>query len=166
MTTHRQTGWRNWRRSTKCRKPCSAAVWQAAPPRLVSNRILDLNLVQAMAERVPYPAQIDTTLPGNWIEIRLHLPNGVGVARVLVHAGKLQPKAAEDLVRLVDFLEFGFGFGIPGVAVRVVLHRHLAVRLFQVVRGSAFRHAERGIVILFGHISPHVEAPENRTRAG
>ena len=65
-----------------------SAVWQAAPPRLVANRILDLNLAQAMAERVPYPAQIDTTLPGNWIEIRLHLQNGVGVARV--HRDRLQ----------------------------------------------------------------------------
>lgn len=63
-------------------------AWQTTPPRLVANRILDLNLAQAMAERVPYPAQIDTTLPGNWIEIRLQLPNGVGMARV--HRDRLQ----------------------------------------------------------------------------
>lgn len=56
--------------------------------RLVANRILDLNLAQAMAERVPFPAQIDTTKPGNWIEIRLQLPAGVGVA--LVHRDRLQ----------------------------------------------------------------------------
>lgn len=59
-----------------------------APRRLVANRILDLNLAQAMAERVPYPAQIDTSRPGSWIEIRLQLPGGVGVA--LVHRDRLQ----------------------------------------------------------------------------
>lgn len=60
------------------------------PParRAVANRILDINLAQAMAERVPFPAQIDTTKQDNWIEIRLQLPAGVGVA--LVHRDRLQ----------------------------------------------------------------------------
>lgn len=59
-----------------------------APPRLVTNRILDMNLAKAISERVAYPAQIYTSLPGDWVEIRLLLPKGVGVARV--HRDRLQ----------------------------------------------------------------------------
>ena len=59
-----------------------------APTRIVSNRILDLNLAQAMAERVPYPVQIDTALPGAYVDIRMQLPTGVAIARV--HRDRLQ----------------------------------------------------------------------------
>ncbi len=60
----------------------------------------------------------------------------------------------QDVVRLIQFLEFGFGRGVARVAVRVVLHREFAVGAFQVVATRVLRHAQGGIVVLFRHLSP------------
>ncbi len=58
------------------------ATLPATPARTVQNRILDVNLTQALIERLRRPFQIDTTIPGDYLEIRVQLDNGVASARV------------------------------------------------------------------------------------
>ncbi|MSP20184.1 MAG: HAMP domain-containing protein [Alphaproteobacteria bacterium] len=58
------------------------ATLPATPARTVQNRILDVNLTQALIERLRRPLQIDTTIPGDYLEIRVQLDNGVASARV------------------------------------------------------------------------------------
>ena len=60
----------------------------------------------------------------------------------------------QDVVGLVDFLELRLGLLVAGIAIRMVLHRELAVGLLQVVGARVPRHAQRGVIILFGHLSP------------
>src|SRR5206468_9607712 len=52
-------------------------------------------------------------------------------------------RVAEDLVRLVDFLEAGFRRFVPGIDVGVVLARQLAVRLLDFFVGRGLGDPER-----------------------
>ena len=60
----------------------------------------------------------------------------------------------QDVVGLVDFLEARLGLLVAGIAVGMELHRELAIRLLQVVRARIPRHAQGGVIILLGHLSP------------
>jgi hypothetical protein len=74
-------------------------------------------------------------------------------------------RVGEDLVGLLGFLELVFGVLrlVTLVAVRVVLHGELAVRLLDVVLGRVLRHAEHFVVIPFRHV-PAI--PLTRKRRG
>ena len=75
-----------------------------------------------------------------------------------LRAGTAQPRLAEavvagalvavpqDLVGLGDLLELGLRVG-RAVAVGVVLHGQLAVRLLDVVLGGVARYAEQGVEV-------------------
>jgi hypothetical protein len=73
-----------------------------------------------------------------------------------VHAGKAElivlgalVGIAEDLVGLVDLLEFFLGFLVAGVIVRVILQGQLAVRLFDLLGAGALGDAQHLIVVSF-----------------
>ena len=63
-----------------------------------------------------------------------------GVAEAVVGGALLV--VLQDVVGLVDFLELGLGLLVARVAVGVILHRELAIRLLQVVRARIPRHAQ------------------------
>ena len=58
-------------------------------------------------------------------------------------------RVGEDLVGLADLLELFLGFLIAGVAVRMVLHRTLAVGLFDILGAGVLADAQHLIVIAF-----------------
>ena len=58
---------------------------------------------------------------------------------------------AQHVVGFRGFLELAFGFGIPGVAVRVILHGELAVGLFYLVFRSVAGHAQHFVIIALRH---------------
>src|ERR1700688_4790104 len=63
---------------------------------------------------------------------------------------------AQDLVRLLGFLEFVFRFRVVGIAVRVVLHGEAAARLldFRFRRGRA--HFKELVIIVLRHCVPYL----------
>ena len=75
-----------------------------------------------------------------------------GMAEAVVHGAAL--RVGEDLVRLVDLLEAGLGFGRL-IAVRVELHRQAAEGLLDLVGARAAREAEQVVVVLLA-FSRHV----------
>ena len=72
-----------------------------------------------------------------------------GVAVTVI--GRALLVVLEDFVGLAHVLELGFRGGVAGVAVRVVLHGELAVRLFQVVRGCVAGGTKGAVVVGLGH---------------
>src|SRR5690606_11617911 len=63
--------------------------------------------------------------------------------------GAALARVGQDLVRLLALLERGFGGGIAGVAVRVVLHRAAAIGLFQLFVAGGAGHAQHFVVVAF-----------------
>ena len=63
---------------------------------------------------------------------------------------------AEDLVCLVDLLEFRLGRLVAGIHIGVVLFRQLAVCFFQIVRGGILRDAKHFIIIPLISQFPHL----------
>ena len=61
----------------------AGATLPAAQRELVSNRILDSMLTQALAERLDEPFRIDTVSFGEYIEIRVQIDDGVLAVRTL-----------------------------------------------------------------------------------
>src|SRR5206468_7457458 len=59
----------------------------------------------------------------------------------------------EDLVGLLRFLELVLGALVVRIAVRMVLHRQLPIRLLDVLLGSVAIDAEHRVVIAFSHSS-------------
>ena len=57
----------------------------------------------------------------------------------------------QDVVGLADFLEFLLGALVARVAVRVMLHRELAIGLLQLVGARRFGHAEDLVKVLLSH---------------
>ena len=58
---------------------------------------------------------------------------------------------AQHLIGLGDFLEFMLGLGITRIAIRVILHRQLAIGFFEIFGVTVFRHAEKLVVVSFAH---------------
>ena len=79
--------------------------------------------------------------------VRVH----AGVAVLVV--GRLLLRVRQHLVGLFGLLELLFGAlgGITLVAVRVVLHRQLAIRLLDLVVRSVLGHAQHFVKVAFGH---------------
>src|SRR6185503_15585928 len=76
----------------------------------------------------------------------------------------------EDVVRLVDFLEADFAFLVASVAVRMKLHRELAVRDLQLGIGRGPLNAQRFVVAALRRCHAHIfvgsiPAATNRSRA-
>jgi hypothetical protein len=67
--------------------------------------------------------------------------------------GRLLLRVRQHLVGLFGLLELLFGAlgGITLVAVRVVLHRQLAIRLLDLVVRSVLGYAQHFVKIAFGH---------------
>jgi hypothetical protein len=59
----------------------------------------------------------------------------------------------EDVVGLVDLLEPGLAVLVAGIAVRVPLHRELAIGGLEFAVGRGARHFEEFVVVGFGHAS-------------
>ena len=60
----------------------------------------------------------------------------------------------KHLVSLFRFLEFFFSYlAVALIAVRVVLHRQLAVSFFDVLIAGVFGNAQRVVIVFFSHIS-------------
>ena len=57
----------------------------------------------------------------------------------------------QHIVSLVQFLELGFGFCIALIAVRVPLHRKLAIGFLEVILARIARDAENLVIIAFCH---------------
>ena len=55
----------------------------------------------------------------------------------------------ENLVRLVDFLEFFRSRGVSGMKVGVILLRQLSVCRFYLIRARFFAHAQNVVIVLF-----------------
>jgi ABC-type branched-subunit amino acid transport system ATPase component len=77
-----------------------------------------------------------------------------GVAEAVVGGALLL--VLEDVVGFADFLELRFRLGVAGVAVRVVLHGELAVRLLEVVGAGVAGGAQCAVVVGLGHAQPSV----------
>ena len=60
-------------------------------------------------------------------------------------------RIGQDLVGFLRFLEFLFRRLVVRIAIRMVLHRELAIRLLEVVVGGVAIDAEHRVVITFGH---------------
>ena len=99
------------------------------------------NIAEAAAETTK---PFGTTGPAH---VRVH----TGVTVLVVSGFFLGVR--EHLVSLFGFFEFLFGgLGrITLVAVGVVLHGELAVRLFDLVVGGVFGHAQHVVKVSFGH---------------
>ena len=65
--------------------------------------------------------------------------------------GRALLRVGENLIGLVEFLEFCFGLGITCIAVRMMLHCELAKRRFQLGFACRFRYAENFIIIALAH---------------
>ena len=71
----------------------------------------------------------------------------------------------QHVVGFINFLESHLGLLVARVAIRMKLHCELAIRLFQVVRARIPRYTQRGVIILFGHLSPLLcGAPSQRPK--
>jgi hypothetical protein len=57
----------------------------------------------------------------------------------------------QDLVRLLDLLELLLGLRVTGIAVRMVLHRKLAISLLELFLRRVLRDAENLVKITFRH---------------
>ena len=57
----------------------------------------------------------------------------------------------QHIISFIQFLELGFGFSIPLIAVRVPLHRELAVGFLEVILARIARDAENLVIIAFCH---------------
>ena len=64
--------------------------------------------------------------------------------------GRALLRVFQHLVSRTHRLEAGFGFGITGIAIRVILHRHLAIGGFDFGRVRTAGHAEQFVKIGFG----------------
>ncbi len=60
-------------------------------------------------------------------------------------------RVAQDGVRLGRFLEALLGRLVAGIAIRVVLHRELAIRALQLALGGRPRDAEHFVVVALAH---------------
>ena len=67
----------------------------------------------------------------------------------------------QDLVGFLGFLEFVLGALVVRIAVRMVLHRELAIRLLDVVFGCVAIDAEHRVVVALRHEST-ASAPDHR----
>ena len=83
-----------------------------------------------------------------------------GTAAAVLERGMAEPVIGgallivlQDVVGLVDFLEFLLGRLVARIAVRVILHRQLAVGPLQLVGIGRFRHAEYFVKVLLRHFS-------------
>src|SRR6185295_17644300 len=72
-----------------------------------------------------------------------------GVSELVVRRALL--RIGEDLVSLLGFLEFFFGFRVVGVAVGMKLHREPPVRLLDLGFGGVARQLEHFVVVAFRH---------------
>ena len=73
-----------------------------------------------------------------------------GVAELVVRASLLAVR--QNLVGFLDLFELLFRFLAVRVAIRVILHRQLAVSLFDVVVGGVAIDAQHIVVIFLGHV--------------
>jgi hypothetical protein len=80
-----------------------------------------------------------------------HVGVDPGVAVLVI--GRALLRVAQHLVGFLDLLELFFGGlgGITLVAVRVVLHRQLAIRLLDFVVAGGLGHAQDFVKVSFGH---------------
>src|ERR1700688_1059061 len=71
---------------------------------------------------------------------------------------------AQDLVRLLGFLEFVFRFRVVGIAVRVILHGEAAVRLLDFRFRGGSGHFKEFVIIVLRHCLPaKTYGPQKRT---
>src|SRR4029450_11361707 len=79
-------------------------------------------------------------------------PRGSIDARVTeLIVGRALFRIRENLVRGLRFLEVFFGGLVVRIAVRVMLHRELAISLLEVLFGSVAIDAEHRVEIAFSH---------------
>ena len=84
------------------------------------------------------------------LRLLVHLPVRAELVVFLALLG-----VADDLVRLVDFLEAAFGGFVPGIDVGMILARHLSEGLLHLFGGGGFGNAERCVIVLEVHrVSP------------
>ena len=76
-------------------------------------------------------------------------PEKVGVAELIIGGTLLV--ILQDVVRLADFLELTLSVRIPGVAVRVILHRQLAIGALNDLGRRLAVDAQHFVVVSFGH---------------
>ena len=65
----------------------------------------------------------------------------------------------QDVIGLVDFLEFVLGRCITRIAVRVILHGEPAIGSLNVLDRCAARETKRGVVVLLRHDKPWRTTP-------
>ncbi len=68
---------------------------------------------------------------------------------------------AQDLVRLLGFLEFVLRLRVVGIAIRMIFHGEAAIRLLDVRFGGRSGHIEELVVIRLRHRSPYGAAHKN-----
>jgi len=72
-----------------------------------------------------------------------------GVAETVI--GRALVAVLQDVIGLVDFLEFVLAFRIAGIAIGMVLHGELAERRFEFGLRAGPGNLQHLIVIAFGH---------------
>src|SRR6185503_20358592 len=72
-----------------------------------------------------------------------------GVAELVV--GRALARVGQHLIGFLALLEFLLGLLVAGVAVRVVLHRHAAIGLLDLVLGGVAVDAQHRVIVALGH---------------
>jgi hypothetical protein len=76
---------------------------------------------------------------------------GIDTGVTVLVVGRTLLRVGEDLVGFLDFLEVLLGLGIVRIAVRMVLHRQLAVGLLDFFIGCVAIDAENVVKVAFSH---------------
>ena len=115
------------------------AVASTSPATAASAKDIAKDIAEDIAKRIARAEAASAAHAGLGIDARM--------AELIV--GRSLLAVAENLVRLGGFLELLVRVGIIGIAVRVVLHRHPAVGLLDLLVVSTLADAEDLVVIAF-----------------
>ena len=91
------------------------------------------------------------------------VPEG-GVAEAII--GRALLRVLEAVIGLADRLELGLAVLAPGVLVRMVFHRELAIRRFDRRRVRGPLALEQLVIVDLGHATPPRPSPSPRPRPG
>ena len=109
--------------------------------------LLPEDLAEDVAERIGESAEAFRPRAARRIaaERRIH----AGMSELVVR--RALAGVRQNFVRLLRFLEFRFGALVVRIAIRMVLHRELAIGLLELVVGRVALDAEHRVVVAFRH---------------
>ena len=124
----------------------------ACAPAAARAALLAKHVTENIAKRLCKPAKSFCTRTTRAAHVRVH----PGVTVLIIGSAFLRIR--QHFISFFGFLEFLFGSlcRVTLIAVRVMLHRLFAIRLFNLFLGGVFRHAQGFVIVTFGHGSLRV----------